>query len=94
LLKTALGVLILIYVIVYLVQRSGVRAAKAAETLVGLGFAAAIYKGSMLDWTEKGGKVTTTNFNSLQDFTSVPILFEKGQRYDFGNIWADKLVKK
>jgi len=39
--------------------RSGVRATKAAETMIGLGFPAAVYKGSMLDWAEKGGKVQT-----------------------------------
>jgi rhodanese-related sulfurtransferase len=42
---------------IILTCRSGVRASKAAETLQTLGFNAAIYKGSMLDWTEKGGKV-------------------------------------
>ena len=37
--------------------RSGVRATKAAETMRNLGFPVAIYKGSLLDWIEKGGKV-------------------------------------
>ena len=37
--------------------RSGVRATKAAEVMRNLGFPAAIYKGSLLDWTENGGKV-------------------------------------
>ena len=37
--------------------RSGVRATKAAEAMLAIGFNAAVYKGSMLDWAEKGGKV-------------------------------------
>ena len=46
--------------------KSGVRAMKAAEALLALGYpTVGVYKGSFLDWESHGGKVRLTTFHHV-----------------------------